>query len=313
MRETIEARYYNEELKKRYLAEKEEILSVPSNYIDVQFRKSSETEYELDKDVSNWTVYEIIEYYKLLNMTSFESLLCLNSILSQYTQFCLQNNLVKDNQNHFLECNKEILSGCINKAVFDKKIVTKEIVLKWVEELPNSKDQFVLLGLFEFGKSKDYKDFVYAKSENMKEEQLELLDRTVSISNKLKDIILNCKVENTYYSTSGRGIKIMPLVDYGYIIKSYPNQNMDLSDFQKGRNIYIACQRMFDYLGIKQWMSPNDISESGKLYMIKERARELNMTPIQYIYSNHIQEVENQFGCSVVRSVYVKKYGEYLA
>lgn len=312
MRE-IESRYYNEELKKRYLSEKEVTLSIPANYIDVQFRKSSETEYELDKDVSNWTTYEIIEYYKLLNMTSFESLMCLNSIFSQYTQFCLENSLVRDNQNHYLECTKDILSGCINKAIFDKKIVVRETVLNWVRELPNPKDQFILLSLFEFGKSKDYKDLVNAKSENLQNNILKFQDREVKISDKLIDIIENCKTEDTYYSISGKGVKTMPLINYGYIIKSYPNQNMDLSDFQKGRNIYIACQRMFDYLGIKQWMSPNDIAESGKLYMIKERAKELNITPIQYIYSDYIKEVEEQFGCSIVRSVYVKKYNEYLA
>ena len=312
MRE-IESRYYNKQLKDRYLSEKEMTLSIPANYIDVQFRKSSETEYELDKDVSNWTIYEIIEYYKLLNMTSFESLMCLNSILSQYTQFCLENSLVRDNQNHFLECTKDVISSCLNKAIFDKKIVEKETVLKWVEELPNPKDQFVMLSLFEFGKSKDYKDLVNAKEENLKESMLNLSDRTVKISDKLINIIRDCKAEDTYYSISGKGVKTMPLVDYGYIIKSYPNQNMDLSDFQKGRNIYIACQRMFDYLGIKQWMSPNDIVESGKLYMIKERAKELNITPMQYVYSDYIKEVERQFGCSIVRSVYVKKYSEYLA
>ena len=312
MRE-IEARYYNEELKKRYLSEKEVTLSIPANYIDVQFRKSSETEYELDKDVSNWTIYEIIEYYKLLNITSFESLMCLNSILSQYTQFCLENSLVRDNQNHFLECTKDVISSCLNKAIFDKKIVVRETVLKWVEELPNPKDQFVMLSLFEFGKSKDYKDLVNAKEENVKKNTLKLSDRTVKISDKLVGVIENCKTEDVYYSISGKGVKTMPLVDYGYIIKSYPNQNMDLSDFQKGRNIYIACQRMFDYLGIKQWMSPNDIVESGKLYMIKERAKELNITPMQYVYSDYVKEVEKQFGCSIVRSVYAKKYGEYLA
>lgn len=312
MRE-IESRYYNEDLKKRYLSEKEMTLSIPANYIDVQFRKSSETEYELDKDVSNWTIYEIVEYYKLLNMTSFESLMCLNSILSQYTQFCLENSLVRDNQNHFLECTKDVISSCLNKAIFDKKIVVRETVLKWVEELPNPKDQFVMLSLFEFGKSKDYKDLVNAKEENIKKNTLKLSDRTVKISDKLVGVIENCKTEDVYYSISGKGVKTMPLVDYGYIIKSYPNQNMDLSDFQKGRNIYIACQRMFDYLGIKQWMSPNDIVESGKLYMIKERAKELNITPMQYVYSDYIKEVEKQFGCSIVRSVYAKKYGEYLA
>ena len=314
MRE-IEAIYYNKELKDRYIKEKEKSLAVTSNYIDVQFRKVSEVEYELDKDVSNWTVYEIVEYYKILNVTSYESLICLNSIFSQYTQFCLENSLVRDNQNHFLECTKGILLGCINKAILDKKIVARETVLKWIDELPNPKDQFILLSLFEYGKSKDFKDIVYAGHDNLNEKDntLKLTDRTVDISNKLTEIIKSCKVEDTYYSISGKGTKVMPLIDYGYIVKSYPNQNISLSDFQKGRNIYIACQRIFDYLGIGSYMSPNSIVESGKLYMIKKRAKELNITPMQYVYSEHIQEVEQQFGCNITRSVYGKKYSEYLS
>jgi hypothetical protein len=69
---------------------------------------------------------------------------------------------------------------------------------------------------------------------------------------------------------------------------------------------------MFDYLGVGKWMSPNSLSEAGKLYMIKERAKEKNISPLQYVYSDMVSEVEKQFGCSVVRSVYSKKYNEYL-
>lgn len=315
MRASIESKYYNEDLKRRYLEEKEEMLSIPSNYIDVQFRKAADTECELDKDVSNWTIYEILEYYKLQNVTSFESLLCLNSIFSQYTQFCLENSLVRDNQNHYLECTKELLSGCINKAILDMKIVSRETVLKWVDELPNPKDQFILLSLFEFGKSKDFKDIVYASITDLNEEkcELKLSNRNVKVSTRLIDIINDCNSEDTYYSISGKGTKVMPLVNYGYIVKSYPNQNMGLSEFQKGRNIYIACQRIFDYLGVGRWMSPNSVAEAGKLYMIKERAKELKITSMQYLYSDYLHEVETQFGCSIVRSVYGKKYNEYLA
>lgn len=312
MREMIKAVYYNEELKKRYIEEKEKSISISTNYIDVQFRKSSEMEYELDKDLSNWTLYEIVEYYKLLNLSSFEGLLCLNSAFINYTQFCLENNLVVDNQNHYLECTKEVLLSCLNKAIIDKRIVDRETVLKWVDELPNPKDKFILLSLFEYGKSKDFRDIVYAKPSDLKNNTLKLADRTVNISSKLKNIIWKCEEEDVYYSITGRGIKTMPLVDHGYIVKSYPNQDMSLSDFQKGRNIYISCQRIFSYLGIGEWMSPNSISESGKLYMIKEKAKELDISPMNYVYSEHIKEVESQFGCSITRSIYTKKYGEYL-
>jgi hypothetical protein len=85
-----------------------------------------------------------------------------------------------------------------------------------------------------------------------------------------------------------------------------------VADYQKGRNIYISCQRMFKYLGVGEWMSPNAVAESGKLYMIKKRSKELNMSMIDYIYSDYIKEVEIQFGCNISKSVYVKKYAEYL-
>lgn len=311
MRE-IKSNYYNEELKKRYIEEKERVLSVSSNYIDVQFRKVSEMETELNKDVSNFTVYEITEYYKLLGIASFESLYCLNSTFSLYTQFCLENSLVKDNQNHFLECTKEILMGCLNKAVFDKKIVNRRTVLEWVDQLPNPKDQFILLSLFEYGKSKDFRDIVYAKPKDVGDNTLKLLDRTVSISTKLNSIIDDCITEDVYHAITGNGKKDMPLVDHGYIVKSYPNQNIGLSDFQKGRNIYISCKRIFSYLGVGDWMTPNAIAESGKIYMIKEEAKKLNISPVEYIFSTNIQKVEHQFGTKIVSSVFIQKYNDHL-
>jgi hypothetical protein len=131
------------------------------------------------------------------------------------------------------------------------------------------------------------------------------------VSDKLIEIIDNCGSTDVYYGISGKGEKRMPLVDHGYIVKSYPNQNIDLSDFQKGRNIYIACQRIFDYLGIGAWMTANAISESGKLYLLKKRASELNMSPFEYLYSINIREVEKQFGFTMSHSVYFQKYKEY--
>ena len=59
-------------------------------------------------------------------------------------------------------------------------------------------------------------------------------------------------------------------------------------------------------------MNPNAIIESGKLYLLKENAKELNITPMQYLYSESISKIEHQFGCFITRSVYGKKYEEYL-
>ena len=310
----IEYKYYNEELKERYLSQRKKDLPVAIKCTDVQFRKIASAEYELDKDVSDWNYYEIIEYYKLLNITSITSLTCFNSIFSMYTDFCLENGLVKDHQNHFLECTQEVLLTCLNKAIFDKKIVSRETVLEWIEQLPNARDQFILLSLFEYGKSKDFIDIFNVKQSDCDKEKktLKLSNRTVNISDKLISIIEECGEADTYYSISKNGTKKMPLVDYGFIVKSYPNQNNDLTNFRKGRNIYTACQRIFDYVGVGKWMSPNAISESGKLHMIKAEAKKLNITPYEYLYSKDIVKVEQQFNFKMERKTYYKTYKEYL-
>ena len=62
-------RYYNEELKKRYIEEKGTKNLVPYRYFLNAFKKSAEYEFEYDKDLCDWTRYEITEYYKILNST----------------------------------------------------------------------------------------------------------------------------------------------------------------------------------------------------------------------------------------------------
>lgn len=305
---------YNEEIKSRYITEKENEVILPNKYLISQFNYISEMESELEKDASNFTVYDIIEYYKICNFYSFESLQVLNSQLSMYTQWCLQENLVKDNQNHYLEITKDVMSGCINKAILDKQIVDRDTVLKWVDELPNPKDQFIMLSLFEYGKSKNFADIVNAKITDIDGNKLNLQDgRIVVISDALKNIAYNSYSEHTYYSISGKGVKKMPLIENeDRIVKDYPNARNDVSEFQLGRKIYNSITRSLDYVGVLEWCSANSLSESGKLHMIKENARELGITPMQYLYSDKLHNVEEQFGCRIVKSVFSIKYKEYL-
>lgn len=307
---------YNEELKRRYIEEQEKILSVSSRYLEVQFEHSEETENELDKDVSNWTVYEIVEYYKLANFSSYESLLCLNSIFSKYTQFCLENSLVVDNQNHYLEISKELLLNCVNKAMLEKKIVSDDDILGWVNELPNPSDQFALLFTYETGKSRNFIDILNAKPGDINREKKTIKltsGNEVQLSDRLIAIIDECVEEKMYYSITGKGEKKVSLVDEGFIIKNYPNMRSaeTLTEFARGRNVYIRLCRIFDYIG-HPWLNPNAIAESGKLHMIKERAGKLGMTQMEYLYSDKIKEVEYQYSTTITRSIFSRKYADYL-
>lgn len=307
---------YNSELKHRYINVRELEATLPNNYLLNQFNELEDYENEIGKDASNFTAYEIIEYYKIRNMHSLESLLALNSQLSIYTQWCLKESLVKDNQNHYLELDKDVLNSCVNKAAVNQKIISRGTILKWINELPNPKDQFILLSLFEFGKSKNFTDIVYAKISDIDNDKntLTLQDgRIVTISDKLKNIAFDSFQTDTYYSVSGKGVKNMPLVSFeNRIVKNYPNARDDVSDFQKSRVIYNSIVRSLDYVGAAEWCSANSIAESGKIDMIKRQSEKLGLTPKDYVYSHHLQDVNNQFGCNIVRSIFSVKYNDYL-
>ena len=309
----VEYKFYNEDLKKQYIEEKSKEVIISSNYLECQFNKTSKMEEELGKDLSNFTVYEITEYYKMLNASSFDTLFVMNSQFSMYTQWCLQKNLVKDNQNHFLEITLEYLRDCLNKALFNMKFANRETVENWADQLPNPKDQFVLLGLFEGLKGKDFCELSRLKPEDVKGNIATLCTgREIVLSNKLVKVINDCVIEDQYYSISGNGTKVMPLLNKGYVIKDYPNARADVSDFQRGRKIYNSVSRILNYFDVGDFMTANSIAESGKLHMIKERSKELNMSCKDYIYSNYINEVEKKFNYKIVRSMFWLKYEDYL-
>ena len=305
---------YNESIKKRYIEEKEKTTVLPKGYLTTQFEKVSFTEEELGKDLCDFTTYEIIALYKVLNLHSIESLHNLNSQLSMYTQFCIRENLVADNQNHFSEISMEILGSCVNKAILDMRIVSRKTVLEWIKDLPNPKDQFVLLALFELGKSANYKEITNMKITDINGNTVKLEDgRVVSISKELATIAQESYDAKVYYATTGKGLKTMPLVCYDdRVILEYPNVSSSVDEYQRGRRLYNSIMRSLDFLGIVRMCSANALSDSGKIHMIHERAASLGMTPMEYVNSENIKEVEYQYGCVIYKSLFCQKYKEYL-
>lgn len=304
---------YNKQIKLRYIKEKSKFVTLPSNYLECQFNKSEKYEREIGKDIHNFTVYEIIEYYKTLNITSLEVLAVLNSHFSMYTQWCLQENLVIDGQNHYIELDLDQMKKCLNKIVLERKIVSRDQVIEWCEQLPNPKDQVVLLGLFEGMKGKDFCDFVNLRPEDISGNKVYLASkREIFISDRLLKYINDSIKETVYYSVSAKQEKRMPLVDNGYVIKNYPNTKEGTSDFIKGRALYNGIARSLNYVGVLSFMSANSIHESGKLEMIKKEAAKHNMSAKDYIYSDFAKDVEHQYNCNIPKSTFWIKYEDYL-
>ena len=60
---------YNEERKQRYMKEKMNEVVMPEYCLMARFRESEIFEKELQKDICDFSVYEITEFYKMLNFS----------------------------------------------------------------------------------------------------------------------------------------------------------------------------------------------------------------------------------------------------
>ena len=303
---------FNEERKRRFIDERRDEVVLPQDYLNVQFNKTKKMENELNKDICDFTAYEIREYYKMLNVSSIQSLTVMNSQFSIYTNWCLNQSLVKDNQNHILEITYDMLNNCINKVLFDMKIVTKETIMSWLKLLDNPKDQFIILAIFE-GIMGDKKcELALLKPEDINGNIATLCTgRKLEISNKLVSIIDECVSTNVYYTKGGKEFK---LIDNGYIIKDHCNvlQREEISVHNSERRIYNSVKKALEMIDMKEVMTPNNIFESGKLDMIKRRSLELGISPKEYITSDYIKEVEEKYNCKIVKTTYLRKYKGYL-
>ena len=306
---------YNESVKKRYVIEKESTTYTPNDYLTRLFRKTEEHENNLEKDISSFTFYEIMDFYKTLNLSSVESIAVMNSHLGLYTDWCLKQNMVPDCQNHFTELSTDAFLQCVNRMALRKSIVPKETIYRWIDELINPSEAFIMIALFEGIKGKDFCEITYLKMSDFDGNKVKLCTgREIEVSDKLVEIAKIADVTMEHYSVNKENSRVYTYLDEEYIMKSLCNSNPNPDDFARGRRVYRTLMRNFEYLGVKDWMKASYIEESGKIEYIKTRSKELGITPKEFLFSDYVEEVDYKYESDLrrLRSSYFKKYEEYL-
>ena len=304
---------YNQELKERYRKEKESYTTVSAYYFSSLFKRIEPFEEQLNKDASNFTTYEIINMYKTLAIMSLDTIVTMNSNLSMYTQWCIQQNLVNDYQNHYLEMTRDMLASFVNKLAMNKKVVSRKQVLDWCQQLPNPSDSFCLLGLFEGIRGGGYLELALAKIEDFHDNTFTAYNgREIKVSTTLIEYAKLSNETLEYQSISQNMTKEVNLNDNGRIIKDYPNVRRSESLPVLRRRTQSRLARIFDYVGILEYMNGNDIRMSGVIEMANSRCKELQISGKDYIYGIGIDEIKNQYDFKVVPSVFMDKFGEYL-
>lgn len=304
---------YNQKLKERYRKEKESYTTVSAYYFSSLFKRTEPFEEQLDKDASNFTTYEIINMYKTLAIMSLDTIATMNSNLSMYTQWCIQENLVNDYQNHYLEITRDMMTSFVNKLAMDKKVVSREQVLDWCQQLPNPSDSFCLLGLFEGIRGGGYLELALAKMEDFHDNIFIAYNgREIKVSSTLIEYAKQSNETIEYQSISRNMEKEVNLIENGRIIKDYPNVRRTESLPILRRRTQSRLARIFNYMGILEYMNGNDIRMSGVIEMINSRCKELGISGKDYIYGIGIEEIKKQYDFNVVSSVFMDKFGEYL-
>lgn len=306
---------YNEELKQRYIDYKESTAILAKNYIFRIFRDSESFESAKGKDISNFSTSEIIEFYQMLNRTSVETLSVINSLLSQYTNWCLMQNLVADNQNHFLEITRDRYGECVNTLYVEKSILSRHQVLEMTTRLENYCDKFILLALFEGINGKDFKELWSAHYSDVNEGNKSIVlctGRTINISTELINYAYEAGKATEYYALGDTGRKYDFLDTDDTIVKRYMNCKDSVSEHQMGRRIYTKVDRLVDFIGM-DWLRPQNFIDSGKIYFINMRSEELGINGSEFIMNNEFKkEVEKQFNCTISRSNFVSRYNQFL-
>jgi hypothetical protein len=307
---------YNEEVKQRYIIEKESKTYTPKYYLKRLFDKTEEHEVRLDKDVSNFTSYEITDLYKTFNIRSVESLTVMNSHLGLYTDWCLKQNMVMDCQNHFSEMNHDAFLKCINIMALKKSIVTRQTLYTWFEEeILNPSDAFIMLALFEGIRGKDFCEIVNLKMSDFSGNKVKLCTgRELVVSDKLVELAKISDDTMEYYSVNKDNIRTFPYLDEDVIVKNFHNCKNEIDSYGQGRRIYRRLMRNFEYLRVEQWMSASSLEESGRIDFIKTRSKELGISAKDFIFSDYVDEIDYKYETNIkkLKVSYYKKFEEYL-
>lgn len=300
---------YNEDRKLRYINESESRNLSIGPWFKTKFEQLEKFEKKNGVDAAEFNVSEIFEFYKSLCTTSYNTLLVTNSQLSYYTEWCIKNNYVQDNQNHYIEITNDMVHMCLNKGLADEKIVTREELLHLISDLNNPSDQFLILGLFEGLGGKDNTNFCRMMLSDINSDKvISLKDgREIKMSDKLYALAVeSAETYDIYSNDTGEKINNMRYVDYDEEIIKIPN-NASEESIDKPRRIYIRLLRARESIGCAA-IDRYALIESGRIERIKQLMEENNISDPGVCIAMNRKELERVWGHIQSVPQYVNRY-----
>ena len=297
---------YNTDTKQRWLDMKNAETITSPNYYANKFSNTEPYENMYGKDLCNFTVSEIMDMYKSMNIYSPSTVYTTNKIYADYANWCIAEGLVNDSQNHFLEITREMTLECVNKSAMNYKIISSEQITEWCNAAINYADKFLLLGLFEGLKGNKFVDFTDTKISDLNGNEIHLPSgRVLECSDKLIMYAEESHNETVYtYYNSGRQA---PLATTEEIMKPVAIAK-SFKSFNKWKRLFTRYDEISNYMGFRGIFSMNDIRISGMIDYINRNASKEKITAEEYI-KIHKTEIEYRY---IKTYKFYETYKDYL-
>lgn len=265
--------YFNEEFKKQYLNENEyRNIHIKSN-VDLLFRRIANTEKLLNKDLYDFSVEEILGFYKYLSTSSLESLMVMNNQYKLYTAYALNRGLIKDNQNHYAEIDNETLKSCLHAGLAKAKMITRSELLDILDsgDVENVSDKVIALAIFEGICGKELTELTHMEPTDINQDTniISLYGgRKLKISDKLKEWCLESANEYNYYNSINKMSNKSYQKTDSRVIKRLSNSTID-NDLQRHKTMNRRLDHLIDITGCNAF-GVGSLRESGRLEMIRD-------------------------------------------
>lgn len=303
--------YYNSNFKCSYIQDVKDRYKYASQVEDnigLLFRRVEDWEKDKEKDIYDWSVEEIIEFYKWLSTPSLESLMIMNNQYKLYAAFALKNGMIRDNQNHFDEIDLETLNTCVNYGLIKRQIITRKNLLDILtsSDVENISDQVIALAIFEGigGKNMEELTALEPTDINIQTKEVSLISgRKFKISDKLIAWCFESADEYNYYNSMSKISNKSYLLSDTRVIKRLSNSTVD-SVQQRHKTI----NRRLDHIKALTncgAFAIGALRESGRLEMI----RNLRNSGLSLDEALKNDEMTYRYGIITSRKRYCLKFG----
>lgn len=275
------------------------------------FKKMEPFEESYGKDLCNFTTMEILGAYSQIRYKSIYTVQMTNSVFKEYTNFCLNNNIVIDNQNHYAELNIEDLKQCVNDLIIEDSYMSKDELMYYINRLNNDTDKFLMLAIYEGLYGKNYIEIGALTINDINFESrivTTCLGREVKISKRLAELAKFAHEEESYMGIKGE--RVRKLMSSDKIIKPYVTQKVN-GEFRNGRRLYTRLKKMFEVLDMP-YMTAKLLRDFGIIEMILTKCEKENVSTYEFTRNEkNLEMINNQYGTKFTTqniSTYYRKY-----